>query len=211
RCRCESGLSRCPAHLARRHRSAGRAAPSVPGPRSGPGADRARDWRRLLPAVGCRRHRARDLLPRRRSVLHRDPAGARAAAGGARVPAVPLRAEHGAVLRRAARARAAEGARMSYLILCAGFLLAAIVVAMIVRRRDTAPSLGATAVAAVIVLALTAVFDNVMIAAGLFAYSDAHISGIRIGAAPIEDFAYPLAAVILLPALWSRLGRTHDR
>ena len=37
---------------------------------------------------------------------------------------------------------------MSYLILCAGFLLAAIVVAMIVRRRDTAPSLGATAVAA---------------------------------------------------------------
>lgn len=100
---------------------------------------------------------------------------------------------------------------MSYLILCAGFLLAAIMIAMIVRRRDTAPSFGATAVAAVIVLALTAVFDNVMIATGLFAYSDAHISGIRIGAAPIEDFAYPLAAVILLPALWSRLGRNHDR
>lgn len=100
---------------------------------------------------------------------------------------------------------------MSYLILCACFLLAAIVVALIVRHRDSAPSFGAVAVAAVIVLALTAVFDNLMIAAGLFAYSDAHISGIRIGAAPIEDFTYPLAAVILLPALWSRLGRNHDR
>lgn len=100
---------------------------------------------------------------------------------------------------------------MSYLILCAGFLLAAIVIALFVRRRESAPSLGALTIAAVIVLALTAVFDNLMIAAGLFAYSDAHISGIRIGAAPIEDFAYPLAAVILLPALWSRLGRDHDR
>lgn len=100
---------------------------------------------------------------------------------------------------------------MSYLLLCAAFLLAAIVIALIVRRRDSAPSCAATAIAAVIVLALTAVFDNVMIAAGLFAYSDAHISGIRIGAAPIEDFTYPLAAVVLLPALWSRLGRNHDR
>lgn len=100
---------------------------------------------------------------------------------------------------------------MSYPILCAVFLLAAVVIALIVRRGDSAPSPGAQAIAAMVVFALTAVFDNVMIAAGLFAYSDAHISGIRIGAAPIEDFAYPLAVVILLPALWSRLGRRHDR
>ena len=100
---------------------------------------------------------------------------------------------------------------MSYLILCAGFLLATIVIAAVVRRRENAPSFAAVAIAAGVVLVLTAVFDNVMIAAGLFAYSDAHISGIRIGAAPIEDFTYPLAAVILLPALWSRLGRHHDR
>lgn len=99
---------------------------------------------------------------------------------------------------------------MSYLILCAGFLLAAVVTALLVRRRESAPHWGSVVVAAVIVLALTAVFDNVMIAAGLFAYSDAHISGIRIGAAPVEDFTYPLAAVILLPALWSRLRRNHD-
>jgi len=52
-----------------------------------------------------------------------------------------------------------------------------------------------------------------MIWIGLIDYSDAHISGIRIGLAPIEDFTYPLVAVILLPALWSRLrrDRRHER
>jgi small toxic polypeptide LdrA/B/C/D len=56
------------------------------------------------------------------------------------------------------------------------------------------------------------VFDNVMIASGLIAYSDAHVSGLRIGLAPVEDFAYPLAAVVLLPALWSLMGGgEHDR
>jgi lycopene cyclase domain-containing protein len=58
------------------------------------------------------------------------------------------------------------------------------------------------ALAAVVVLALTAVFDNVMIAIGVMTYSGAHISGARVGLAPLEDFAYPLAALLLLPALW---------
>ncbi|QMU95885.1 lycopene cyclase domain-containing protein [Microbacterium esteraromaticum] len=96
---------------------------------------------------------------------------------------------------------------MSYVLLCAAFLAAALVLALVVRRRDRMPSTTALAVAAGVLVLLTAVFDNVMIAVGLFDYSSAHISGIRIGAAPIEDFAYPLAAVILLPALWSRLRR----
>lgn len=96
---------------------------------------------------------------------------------------------------------------MSYVLLCAAFLVAAVVVALVVRRRDRMPSPAARWVAAGVLVLLTAVFDNVMIAVGLFDYSSAHISGIRIGEAPIEDFAYPLAAVILLPALWSRLRR----
>jgi len=96
---------------------------------------------------------------------------------------------------------------MSYVLLCAAFVVAAVVVALVVRRRDRMPSPSALWVAAGVLVLLTAVFDNVMIAVGLFDYSSAHISGIRIGEAPIEDFAYPLAAVILLPALWSRLRR----
>ena len=56
------------------------------------------------------------------------------------------------------------------------------------------------------VLLLTAVCDNVMIAAGLFTYEPGLISGLTVGLAPIEDFAYPIAAALLLPALWSLLG-----
>lgn len=58
------------------------------------------------------------------------------------------------------------------------------------------------ALAAVVVLVLTAVFDNVMIAVGLMTYSAARTSGVTLGLVPVEDFAYPLAALLLLPGLW---------
>ena len=54
---------------------------------------------------------------------------------------------------------------------------------------------------------LTAVFDSVMISMELFHYDDAHLLGANIGLAPIEDFAYPLAAALLLPGLWVWLTR----
>lgn len=57
---------------------------------------------------------------------------------------------------------------------------------------------------AVLVL-LTAVFDSVMISAGLFGYRPDALSGAFVGLAPIEDFAYPIAAFVLLPALWRRM------
>jgi lycopene cyclase domain-containing protein len=101
---------------------------------------------------------------------------------------------------------------MTYLVLALGFLAAAVVVAVVARRTAPRPAgWRALALAAGALLLLTAVFDNVMIASGLFTYSDAHISGLRIGLAPVEDFAYPLAAVILLPALWTMLGGDRDR
>ncbi|GAB2488854.1 hypothetical protein GCM10027063_32860 [Promicromonospora xylanilytica] len=106
---------------------------------------------------------------------------------------------------------------MTYLLLALGFLAAATAVAVVAgvaaARRTGAHPAGwrAVVLATVALLLLTAVFDTVMIASGLFAYSDAHISGLRIGLAPVEDFAYPLAAVILLPALWTYLGSRRDR
>ncbi|WP_081998414.1 lycopene cyclase domain-containing protein [Sinomonas humi] len=54
-------------------------------------------------------------------------------------------------------------------------------------------------------MALTAVFDSVMIGLGLFGYRASTLSGIFVGLAPVEDFAYPLAAAVVLPALWRRL------
>lgn len=59
-------------------------------------------------------------------------------------------------------------------------------------------------------LVLTAVFDNMMIAVGLFGYRPETLSGLAVGLAPIEDFAYPVAAAVLLPALWRRIRGPED-
>ena len=59
---------------------------------------------------------------------------------------------------------------------------------------------------ALAMIALTAVFDTAKIAAGLYSFDPARILGLRVAGAPIEDFAYPLAAVAAMPALWMALG-----
>ena len=56
---------------------------------------------------------------------------------------------------------------------------------------------------------LTAVFDTIMISAGFFSYPETKILGVHIGKAPLEDFFYPLAAALLIPAVWSKLGKDH--
>lgn len=50
-------------------------------------------------------------------------------------------------------------------------------------------------------LFLTAVFDNILTSLPIVTYIPANILGLHIGSSPIEDFAYSLAAVILIPAL----------
>lgn len=75
-----------------------------------------------------------------------------------------------------------------------------------VRRPAYRRRLPASALALAAVLVLTAGFDNIMIGVGLVAYDPAAISGLFVGIAPVEDFAYPVAAALLLPALWALLG-----
>ncbi len=75
------------------------------------------------------------------------------------------------------------------------------------RRRTGKMCVAAAVASAAVLLVLTAVFDNLMISAGLFGYSADKISGAMIGRMPLEDFAYPLGAVLLLPALWLFLDR----
>jgi lycopene cyclase domain-containing protein len=93
---------------------------------------------------------------------------------------------------------------MSYLALNAVFQLVALATMGVawLRGRLTRRMLSAAGIALVAVLGLTAVFDNVMIALGLFTYHPDRILGLKLGLAPIEDFGYPLAAVLGLPALW---------
>lgn len=92
---------------------------------------------------------------------------------------------------------------MTYVLVSLPFLLLAALVLVPARRRVVPRALLATLVA---LLVLTAVFDNLMISAGLVDYAATHITGLRVGVAPVEDFTYPLAAVLALPALWHVLG-----
>lgn len=94
----------------------------------------------------------------------------------------------------------------TYLALALWFLTAAAVgggLSMLLGRRRPRPA--PLAVTALVLCALTAAFDSLMIASGLFHYAPEHLLGITVGLAPLEDFAYPLAGVLLLPALWAAL------
>lgn len=55
-----------------------------------------------------------------------------------------------------------------------------------------------------ITIVLTAIFDSLIIALGLVTYDSAKILGVYIGKAPIEDFAYTIVMVVLIPVLWKR-------
>ena len=62
--------------------------------------------------------------------------------------------------------------------------------------------------AAILMFVLTAIFDNVIIGTGIVAYDESLISGIKILYAPIEDFAYTVVALVLVPSLFN-LFRTR--
>ena len=51
-------------------------------------------------------------------------------------------------------------------------------------------------------LIFTGIFDSLMIAAGLFDYNPQTVLGIYLWRAPIEDFIYPIASVLLVGLLW---------
>ncbi|KQM59457.1 lycopene cyclase domain-containing protein [Agreia sp. Leaf210] len=95
---------------------------------------------------------------------------------------------------------------MNYWTLNAIFLavVALVAIGAAVRIRSTRPWV-AIAITLGVLLVMTAVFDNVMIGVGLVGYEPSLISGAFIGIAPLEDFAYAVAAAILLPSLWMLL------
>ena len=97
---------------------------------------------------------------------------------------------------------------MTYWALNAIFLAVVLVVAILARRRLRWAAVGITAA---VLLVMTAVFDNIMISVGLVAYNESLISGAFIGVAPLEDFAYAIAAIVGLPSLWVLLARGEGR
>lgn len=102
---------------------------------------------------------------------------------------------------------------MTYLALSLPVLAAAALAGLLLARRLPSSRRRlhrrAVTITVLVLVALTAVFDSLMIAARLFHYAPAHVLGPRLGLAPIEDFAYPLVTALLLPGIWIAL--THRR
>lgn len=98
---------------------------------------------------------------------------------------------------------------MSYAQLNLVFLVVVAVVTVVLVRRAGAGPRWWQAVAVVIgaLAVLTVVFDSLMIMADLFRYEDDLMIGLDLWLTPVEDLAWPLAAGLLLPALWTWLGR----
>ncbi|WP_322411937.1 lycopene cyclase domain-containing protein [Microbacterium invictum] len=91
---------------------------------------------------------------------------------------------------------------MTYTLISIPFvLLAAGVTLATARRPRFRERMVASLAGAVVLVILTAIFDNVIIGTGLVAYDEEHRSGILIGLAPIEDFLYAIAAAFLVPAV----------
>lgn len=96
---------------------------------------------------------------------------------------------------------------MTYLYLALAFIAVAGAVALALRRHTGGPSFAAVGATVLVLVVMTVVFDNLMIAAGLVDYADEHLMGLLVGRAPVEDLSYPIAGALLLPALWHLLGR----
>ncbi|WP_209559571.1 lycopene cyclase domain-containing protein [Frigoribacterium sp. PvP032] len=77
-------------------------------------------------------------------------------------------------------------------------------------RGSLAPVVRAAGLSTAVLLVMTAVFDNVMIGVGLVGYDESRISGAFVGIAPLEDFAYAVAALVLLPSVWTLLGSRRE-
>ena len=93
----------------------------------------------------------------------------------------------------------------TYLILNLLFILAVYFVARIKLRKPSKAIL----VTLIVLITLTAVFDNVIVGLSIVDYDPSKILGIYVGYAPIEDFMYAVLAVMLVPIVWRKLGTRH--
>jgi len=92
-------------------------------------------------------------------------------------------------------------------------LLAAVVAVPGARaaRRQGTPFGLPVAVTLAVLVALTVVFDSLMIGADLFRYDPAGLVGARVWRTPVEDLAWPVAAALALPSVWVLLTPTRVR
>ena len=93
---------------------------------------------------------------------------------------------------------------MTYLALNVTFMLIAFVTLNLISRKSPWRAIGFTMLW---MLLVTLVFDNVIIGLEIVGYDKAKISGILLGLAPIEDFAYTVVAVLAVSIIWTKLTK----
>jgi lycopene cyclase domain-containing protein len=96
---------------------------------------------------------------------------------------------------------------MNYLVLNAAFIAVSLLALLLVPRNRWPAYL----VGLVPMLLITALFDNLIILSGIVGYDASKITGEMIGLAPIEDFAYTIAAVAIVPSVWSAMANRKKK
>ena len=96
----------------------------------------------------------------------------------------------------------------TYLILNVITLTVVVAVFIFLRQRIVWP-MKTWCMTFAALLFLTLIFDNLLIMFDMYRYTPDKILGFSIWLAPIEDFMYPLLAVIAIPAIWNTLGESH--
>ena len=93
---------------------------------------------------------------------------------------------------------------MTYLALNMTFMFIAFVTLNLVSRKSPWRAIGLTMLW---MLLVTLVFDNIIIGLEIVGYDKTKISGILLGLAPIEDFAYTVVAVLAVSIIWTKLTK----
>ncbi len=93
---------------------------------------------------------------------------------------------------------------MTYLALNLTFMFIAFVTLNLVSRKSPWRAIGLTMLW---MLLVTLVFDNIIIGLEIVGYDKSKISGILLGLAPIEDFAYTVVAVLAVSIIWTKLAK----
>jgi len=93
---------------------------------------------------------------------------------------------------------------VTYLVLNAAFTIAALTMTHLFRGKTSFKYVLFTAAA---ILVFTMFGDNYIVGSGIVAYDVTKILGLKMGTAPIEDFAYAVVAAFVVPVLWNALGK----
>lgn len=84
------------------------------------------------------------------------------------------------------------------------FIAVALIAAWIIKSRFRCFT---TPIVALPMLVLTALFDNFIVATGIVAYDTNKLVGVNVGVVPIEDFAYTVVAILLIPTIWKAMNK----